>query len=63
LNSLFLLPYLIWMIIATSLNAYIFIKNWLYLRLLNHSVFLNCEKICFITTANHSRHICSGTES
>lgn len=27
MNSLYLLPYLVWMIIATSLNAYIFIKN------------------------------------
>ena len=27
LKSLFVLPYLIWLLIATSLNAYIFIKN------------------------------------
>lgn len=27
MNSILLLPYLLWMIIATSLNAYIFIKN------------------------------------
>jgi tryptophan-rich sensory protein len=27
LKSIFLLPYLLWLIIATSLNAYIFLKN------------------------------------
>ncbi|HRP59902.1 MAG TPA: tryptophan-rich sensory protein, partial [Vicingus sp.] len=27
LKSLLLLPYVVWMMIATSLNAYIFLKN------------------------------------